>query len=138
MVCDPIVGASTYIFGAMVMQIMLALKNLDEKEGIFGGKFYQINCAIHFCGWLTQFVGHGIFEKRAPALTKNLLFMFIAPFFDMFEVLNKLFGYKQAEVKKYFKIIDADIAHYRISKGYSVDLKEKEEEKDKDDTFYGW
>lgn len=38
----------------------------------------------------------------------------------MFEVLNKLFGYRDADIQKYLPIVDADIAHYRLKKGYKV------------------
>lgn len=47
--------------------------------------------------------------------------MFIAPFFDMFEVLNKSIGYRQKDIDQFSPIVDADIAHYRLSKGYKVD-----------------
>ena len=65
-------------------------------------------------------MGHGIYEQRAPAIISNLLFAFIAPFFDMFEVMNKSFGYREEEKIGYLKIVDADIAHYRLSRGYKV------------------
>lgn len=29
--------------------------------------------AIHVVAWLMQFIGHGVFEKRAPALMENLV-----------------------------------------------------------------
>lgn len=50
--------------------------------------------------WITQFVGHGIFEKRAPALMSNLFFAFIAPFFVTLEVLNTIVGYRNEDIKK--------------------------------------
>jgi len=38
--------------------------------------------------WIAQFVGHGVYEKRAPALFDNLVqAVFLAPFFVWFEVL---------------------------------------------------
>ncbi|KAF6148193.1 hypothetical protein GIB67_011968 [Kingdonia uniflora] len=41
-----------------------------------------------FC-WTGQFVGHGVFEKRAPALLDNLSQAFLmAPFFVLFEALQ--------------------------------------------------
>ncbi|KAJ7956415.1 YGL010w-like protein [Quillaja saponaria] len=47
-----------------------------------------------FC-WTGQFIGHGVFEKRAPALLDNLLQAFLmAPFFVLLEVLQTLFGYE--------------------------------------------
>ncbi|KAG4131314.1 hypothetical protein ERO13_D09G198100v2 [Gossypium hirsutum] len=45
--------------------------------------------------WTGQFLGHGIFEKRAPALLDNLVqALLMAPFFVLLEVLQSLFGYE--------------------------------------------
>ncbi|XVE53201.1 hypothetical protein DITRI_Ditri02bG0184900 [Diplodiscus trichospermus] len=47
-----------------------------------------------FC-WIGQFIGHGVFEKRAPALLDNLVQAFImAPFFVLLEALQTFFGYE--------------------------------------------
>ncbi|XP_010538055.1 PREDICTED: uncharacterized endoplasmic reticulum membrane protein YGL010W [Tarenaya hassleriana] len=47
-----------------------------------------------FC-WIGQFIGHGLFEKRAPALLDNLVQAFLmAPFFVLLEILQSVFGYE--------------------------------------------
>ncbi|CAH9145426.1 unnamed protein product [Cuscuta epithymum] len=47
-----------------------------------------------FC-WTGQFIGHGVFEKRAPALLDNLTQAFLmAPFFVLFEALQTFLGYE--------------------------------------------
>ncbi|OIW04871.1 hypothetical protein TanjilG_13711 [Lupinus angustifolius] len=47
-----------------------------------------------FC-WTGQFIGHGVFEKRAPALLDNLAqALLMAPFFVVLEVLQSSFGYE--------------------------------------------
>ena len=33
----------------------------------------QIAAWIHVTAWIAQFLGHGVFERRAPALLDNLL-----------------------------------------------------------------
>lgn len=59
--------------------------------------------AVHVICWIAQFVGHGVFEGRAPALLDNLVqALFLAPFFVWMELLFK-FGYRpelQARVNK--------------------------------------
>ncbi|XP_022135211.1 uncharacterized endoplasmic reticulum membrane protein C16E8.02 isoform X2 [Momordica charantia] len=65
-----------------------------------------------FC-WTNQFIGHGVFEKRAPALLDNLAQAFLmAPFFVFLEVLQNLFRYEpypgfnasvQAKIKEEIK-----------------------------------
>lgn len=45
--------------------------------------------------WTGQFIGHGVFEKRAPALLDNLVQAFLmAPFFVLLEVLQSCVGYE--------------------------------------------
>ncbi|CAK8565290.1 unnamed protein product [Lathyrus sativus] len=47
-----------------------------------------------FC-WTGQFIGHGVFEKRAPALLDNLAQAFLmAPFFVVLEILQTTIGYE--------------------------------------------
>ncbi|KAL4197897.1 hypothetical protein AMTRI_Chr04g190580 [Amborella trichopoda] len=47
-----------------------------------------------FC-WTGQFIGHGVFEKRAPALLDNpAQALLMAPFFVLLEVLYKFFSYE--------------------------------------------
>ena len=61
-------------------------------------------------------MGHGIFEKRAPALLDNMLLMFVAPFFMIFEVLNNGLGYKEQEVRGWNRYVALEIKQYRESK----------------------
>ncbi|KAK3223005.1 hypothetical protein Dsin_010030 [Dipteronia sinensis] len=45
--------------------------------------------------WTGQFIGHGVFEKRAPALLDNLVQAFLmAPFFVLLEALQTFVGYE--------------------------------------------
>ncbi|KAI9389759.1 hypothetical protein POPTR_008G088800v4 [Populus trichocarpa] len=69
--------------------------------------------------WTGQFIGHGVFEKRAPALLDNLIQAFImAPFFVLLEALQTSFGYEpypgfHASVQAR---IDAEIKEWREKK----------------------
>lgn len=50
--------------------------------------------AIHVVCWITQFIGHGAFEGRAPALLDNLVqALFLGPMFVWLEILFSL-GYR--------------------------------------------
>ena len=64
-------------------------------------KFFWV---VHLASWIFQFVGHGVFEGRKPALTDNLLLSLVAPFFVTAEVLF-FCGWE----KEMFEEIDADI-----------------------------
>ncbi|KAK1617674.1 hypothetical protein QYE76_023191 [Lolium multiflorum] len=76
---------------------------------------FSIGCKVVlvaqlFC-WTMQFIGHGVFEKRAPALLDNLVQAFLmGPYFVLLEILHKFSGYEpypgfHANVQK---LIDAN------------------------------
>ncbi|KAJ3703078.1 hypothetical protein LUZ61_006783 [Rhynchospora tenuis] len=76
-----------------------------------------------FC-WTGQFLGHGLFEKRAPALLDNLVQAFLmAPLFVLMEVLQKLVGYEPYPG-----------FHARVSKEIEADRKAWKEKKEKKHT----
>ncbi|KAL9433554.1 hypothetical protein AB3S75_028398 [Citrus x aurantiifolia] len=55
---------------------------------------WKVAVAAQLICWTGQFLGHGIFEKRAPALLDNLIqALLMAPFFVLLEVLQ-VFGYE--------------------------------------------
>ncbi|KAJ2102975.1 hypothetical protein IW146_008978, partial [Coemansia sp. RSA 922] len=55
---------------------------LEAPNGI------QIVLGVFVFAWIAQFIGHGVFEKRAPALLDNLVqALVMAPFFVFLEVL---------------------------------------------------
>lgn len=59
----------------------------------------KIAVALHVFSWFAQFYGHGVHEKRAPALLDNLLqALVLAPFFVAFEIAFFL-GYRK-DLKK--------------------------------------
>ncbi|RQM05221.1 hypothetical protein DH86_00004229 [Scytalidium sp. 3C] len=83
-----------------------------EKQLTFYGAYHHnhVNVGIHMifvptilATSLLLFVGHGVFEGRAPALLDNLVqALVMAPFFVFLEILFK-FGYRpelQARVEK--------------------------------------
>ncbi|KAK1308485.1 hypothetical protein QJS10_CPA09g01542 [Acorus calamus] len=71
-----------------------------------------------FC-WTAQFIGHGVFEKRAPALLDNLVqALLMAPFFVLLELLQKIFGYEPYPgfQRRVHAKVEADIKAWRDSK----------------------
>ncbi|XP_076922941.1 2-hydroxy-palmitic acid dioxygenase MPO1-like [Bidens hawaiensis] len=56
---------------------------------------WKVVLVVQLISWTAQFIGHGLFERRAPALLDNLLHAFLmAPFFVLFEALQIFFGYE--------------------------------------------
>lgn len=73
--------------------------------------------AIHVVSWLAQFVGHGVFEGRAPALLDNLVQAFLlAPLFVWMEVLFYL-GYRPELKARYHQSVEKEIAAFNKQKG---------------------
>ena len=82
----------------------------------FGYSVLQFSLALNLTGWILQFVGHGVFEKRAPALITNLAYTLLAPFFVTFEIMN-FFGYKSGdEMDKVMQKIEEDIHNFQQGK----------------------
>lgn len=66
--------------------------------------------------WIAQFLGHGMFEGRAPALLDNIFqAFFLAPLFIWLEILFAL-GYRPELQSRVDKMVQEDIAKYRQSK----------------------
>ncbi|KAF8252703.1 hypothetical protein K440DRAFT_631630 [Wilcoxina mikolae CBS 423.85] len=60
----------------------------------FGGEANKIAGVVQVLAWVAQFIGHGVYEKKAPALVDNLLqALFLAPLFVWIEVLFMV-GYR--------------------------------------------
>lgn len=73
-------------------------------------------CGIHIASWLLQFVGHGIFEGRAPALLDNLVqALLLAPLFVWMEILF-FFGYRPELKARYDASVEKEIAAFREKK----------------------
>ncbi|KAI1845329.1 hypothetical protein JX265_005486 [Neoarthrinium moseri] len=76
----------------------------------------QIAIATHIACWLLQFLGHGAFEGRAPALLDNLVqAIFLAPLFVWLELLFK-FGYRRELQSRVEKAVQIEIAKFRAQK----------------------
>ncbi|KAL6634618.1 hypothetical protein ACP70R_027289 [Stipagrostis hirtigluma subsp. patula] len=60
-----------------------------------GWKACMVVLVAQLVSWTMQFIGHGVFEKRAPALLDNLVQAFLmAPFFVLLEILHTYAGYE--------------------------------------------
>lgn len=60
----------------------------------------KLATALFVTGWISQFIGHGVFERRRPALLDNLVQSLVAaPFLILFELLFCLGLYKQLQAK---------------------------------------
>ena len=83
------------VAGGMLAPLLLgATAYSNHLTSIYGMKANYIAIGLHVVSWLAQFVGHGAFEGRAPALLDNLIqALLLAPFFVWMEILFA-FGYR--------------------------------------------
>jgi len=82
---------------------------------------WKVTSVCQVVCWCAQFVGHGVFEKRAPALLDNLVQAFLmAPFFVLLEVLLKLFRYEPYPGfgTRVQKVIDYNISEWKKTNKY--------------------
>ena len=72
--------------------------------------------ALHCVAWTIQFLGHAVFEKRAPALKESILQAFLlAPFFVAMETTFAL-GFKEELHEEVKKLVHADIMKFKAEK----------------------
>lgn len=105
------------IFGVISTPIMLYFSMMStdfmDTKGSGGLKIFA---AIHVVSWLVQFVGHGAFEHRAPALLDNLSqALLLAPMFVMFEFAN-LLGLRKGIMDQVDELVKPEIAKFRAQR----------------------
>ncbi|KAI9048082.1 hypothetical protein LZ554_007878 [Drepanopeziza brunnea f. sp. 'monogermtubi'] len=72
--------------------------------------------AVFLVSWIAQFVGHGVYEGRAPALLDNLVqALVLAPFFVFMEALFT-FGYRPELQKRVAAGVEKEIKRFRAEK----------------------
>lgn len=85
----------------------------NHLTSTYGMTANYIAIGVHVFAWLAQFVGHGVFEGRAPALLDNLVqALFLAPFFVWMEILF-MFGYRPELKSRIDVAIQKDIKKFR-------------------------
>ncbi|KAF2756706.1 DUF962-domain-containing protein [Pseudovirgaria hyperparasitica] len=81
---------------------------------------------IHVFSWIAQFIGHGKFEGRAPALLDNLVqALFFAPLFVWLEVLFA-FGYRPELKARMEQGVKEEVAKFK-NKGAQTNGDTKKE-----------
>ncbi|KAJ2352317.1 hypothetical protein IWW50_004455, partial [Coemansia erecta] len=84
------------IAGLLVTPIVYSFLVTAQQYALATPNAFTCLMATFVVAWVAQFVGHGVFERRAPALLDNLVQAFVmAPFFVFLELLFAL-GYRPA------------------------------------------
>jgi len=108
---EPVVGGLGAI---LVMALNQWTFNLvQDNSPVFGLPLWKAVLAFHVFCWIVQFIGHGVFEGRAPALLDSWDQAFItAPLFVLLEVAF-FFGYRRNFYEECMKEVEENLAVFR-------------------------
>src|SRR5213593_1911583 len=82
------------IFAEVVYMILdwrlAALMLLVSAAFYFAGSAlpFWVNVALFVLGWILQFVGHSVYEKRQPAFLTNALHLLVGPLWILNDVVH--------------------------------------------------
>lgn len=120
---EPVAGgliAPVIVAGAAAANYFLATYGATTVNWWAGG--------VHVVSWLAQFVGHGRFEGRAPALLDNLVqAILLAPLFVWMEVLFAV-GYRPELKARYHENIEREVAAFQKKQQGKQEKQEKQQE----------
>merc|ERR1719201_1755012 len=104
---DPVAGG----LGALLMLVLnqWTYRLVAAGAPVAGLPLWQAVLAFHVAAWIAQFVGHGVFEGRAPALLDSWDQAFItAPLFVFLEILFAA-GYRKQFHSSMMKEVEKNI-----------------------------
>ena len=108
---EPIAG------GALVPFILGGTALANYLNTTYGATANWWAGGIHVASWIAQFIGHGKYEGRAPALLDNLFqAIFLAPLFVWLEVLFD-WGYRPELKKRLDAGVAEDIKKFKGANG---------------------
>jgi uncharacterized membrane protein YGL010W len=107
---EPVAGG---LLAPIIMGITAYAKHLTSTYGWTANSWA---IGLHIVCWIAQFIGHGKFEGRAPALLDNMVqAFFLAPFFVWMEILFR-FGYRPELQRRIDLAVQKELEKFRQSK----------------------
>ena len=105
------------VAGGMLAPLLLGgTAYANHLTSTYGMKANYIAIGVHIFSWLAQFVGHGVFEGRAPALLDNLVqAIFLAPLFVWLEILFA-FGYRPELKARLDESVEKELTRLKAEK----------------------
>ncbi|GLE01501.1 hypothetical protein PINS_up018356 [Pythium insidiosum] len=111
---DPKAGS----LGAALVFVSYLFANwlAQNSPALFGVSAWVIALPIHLVAWTLQFIGHGVYERRKPALLDSLDQAIItAPMFVLFEVLFSV-GYRPNLYRRVVAQVELNVAAFHGEK----------------------
>jgi len=114
LVMEPFVGGCATVLLCFILGQTASL--VDANTVVLGHPVWKVALAIHITGWILQFIGHGVFEGRAPALLDSLDQAFLtAPLFVFMEVFF-FFGYRPSFHAEIMQVVQQNVEEFRKRK----------------------
>ncbi|KAI8326074.1 DUF962 domain-containing protein [Martensiomyces pterosporus] len=108
------------VAGLLIVPVMYTFVVTAEQYAISSPSAFSVSLGVFIFSWIVQFIGHGVFEKRAPALLDNLLQAIVmAPFFVFLEALFAL-GYRPDLHRSFRNEIGTRILAFRRASKYGA------------------
>lgn len=104
--------------GALIISGCFVFANYFVVEGAqtLGVSSMHAALAIHATAWILQFIGHGVFERRKPALFDSLdQALITAPMFVLLEILFPL-GYRPDLYQRVMKQVKINVKNFQATK----------------------
>jgi len=100
----------------LVFACLVTARRFFLTAGVsYGMPAWQIATAVHVACWIAQFVGHGAFEGRSPALFDNLFqAVVMAPLFVLLEVMF-FFGYRKDFQRRMWANVAREISKFKAA-----------------------
>ncbi|KAI9746145.1 MAG: hypothetical protein M1818_000826 [Claussenomyces sp. TS43310] len=107
---EPVAG------GVLIPAIFAATAYGDSLTSADATSTNKVLIPLTAACWIAQFIGHGAFEHRAPALFDNLVqALVLAPFFVWMEILFK-FGYRPELRQRVDKAVEKELAKLKAKR----------------------
>ena len=108
------------VAGSLLAPLLLAgTAYSDHLTTAYGATANYWAVSIFVSSWVAQFIGHGVFEGRAPALVDNLVqALILAPFFVWMEILFFV-GYRPELKLRVDSAVKKEVEKYRKSQAPS-------------------
>ncbi len=105
------------VAGGLLAPLLLAGTAYSEHlTTTYGATANYWAVGISVSSWVAQFIGHGVFEGRAPALLDNLVqALILAPFFVWMEILFAI-GYRPELKLRVDRAVEKEVEKYRKSR----------------------
>lgn len=115
------------LFAGLTFDIILfgLLLSANAFLKAYGDRAWMYALVLHLLSWFMQIAGHGVLERRKPALTDSFFqSLVLAPLFVWFEFLF-MFGYRQRLQDELEVRILANIKEYRAVQQAKKEAKGK-------------